>query len=157
MENFCSIEIHWGFAWRSSLLGSKKYAVLIGYRSNENYVDLVDGIRPFKMDQYSKRINTVRIKGVPYTKGYISQYYTWTDINWNLNKQYSKITFSTGCPDDWRETQAFEIFGDGQKIGGTENLQTQDGIRAYSFDITGIAILSIKNGNASILDLKAYY
>lgn len=135
----------------------KKYAVLIGYKPNENFVDLVDGIRPFKIDQHSKRMNTIRIKGIPYSKGYFSEYNTWTDINWNLNKQYSKITFSSGCPDDQRETQAFEIFGDGQKIGGTENLKTQDGIKAYSFDITGIEILSIKNGAGPILDLRAYY
>ncbi|OIQ59772.1 hypothetical protein MOTE_10280 [Moorella thermoacetica] len=112
-------------------------------------MDLVTDLKPFRSSEVKLLSSSpVTITGIQYNHGYRCDY---GEIYWNLSGKFKTLTFLTGCPDNSTldSSDEIRIYGDGKLIGKAPPLSPSDGIKEYSFDVSGVRILQI---NSSIWD-----
>ncbi|MHB8170838.1 MAG: NPCBM/NEW2 domain-containing protein [Thermincolia bacterium] len=84
-----------------------------------------------------------KVKGVTYSKGY--KITSKNEIRWNLKGLFDRVTFSFGIPDGayLKGDVGFTVLADGQKIA-EETVDKDDKLKEFSFDVTGVNVLTIK-------------
>lgn len=101
-------------------------------------VKLFEEFEPFKTDKNVSGEN-VTISGNSYTAYNIMD----NNVYWNLDGNYSRLTFSIGCLDNKDHAGPIIIYGDDKKVGESEILYHSNGLKNYSVDISGVKILRI--------------
>lgn len=104
-------------------------------------VDLVTDLPPFKFKSDAEVITNLKVSGITYNRGFeIGS----GAIYWNLGNRYRTLTFSAGCPDSWRYGSELTIYGDDKKLGVVKQPYPSDGLKTFTFDVSGVNILIIE-------------
>lgn len=110
---------------------------------NSASVDLVNTLKPYKLNKATNE--DVTVTGKNFSSAYRLDWQG--EINWSLDGQYKKLTFLTGVADDDTHGNSYEVivYGDGKKLG-SEYLNTKDGLKQLTFNVTGVKALTIEAG-----------
>lgn len=125
----------------------KKQSVIIG--TPPEGIDLVNELKPYT-NKGEKITNPVKVTGISYNKGFTFPSGLSDEIYWNLGGGFKTLTFNYGCLDDENYGADFSpivVTADGKELERTDVYRNQ-GLREFSFDVTGVKILTF-DGAAS--------
>lgn len=109
--------------------------------NNVAAVDLVNTLIPYRLQNAKQEPLT--ITGENFNNAYLID---GGEIDWNLQGKYKKVTFYVGVPDN--DTKGlgyeFDVYVDGKEIE-INSVQTSDGLKQFTYDITGAKNLTIKS------------
>jgi hypothetical protein len=133
--NFVNEILNVNFTW------DPKTRSVIRTGAPQSGVNLTNDLPPFTGKALEQ---PVKVKKVSYTKGY--KLTPKNEIRWNLKGLFDRLTFSFGIPDSayLKGEAGFTVLADGEKIA-EETVEKDDGLKEFTFDVTGINVLTVKS------------